>query len=247
MDAPTTPLPLNTAELAAAHCLLMVGGTFDPPHAGHVLVPQAARAAAFPAGPCGAHAWLVYVPAARSPFKESAPGASDAQRLAMLRLALDGVPSARIWTDELDRSAAMPSTPSYSVDSVRRARGWLDASGAGHVGLRLVIGADQAAEFHRWREAREIIRLAEPLVMTRAGYGGMERVLRAMHESGAWSGEDVAAWKKRIVGVDVPNTSVSSTAIREAIRRGLASGQTPEGIAPAVLKYIRENGLYRMA
>lgn len=242
MEPATTPLPLNALELTAAHTLLLVGGTFDPPHIGHVLVPQAVRAATFPGGPCVAHAWLIYIPAAQSPLKSSGPAADNAHRLRMLELALHGVPSTRIWTDELDRAKDNPR-PSFTIDTLRRARAWLDASGAGHVGMRLVIGADQAVDFHRWREAKEIIRIAEPLVMTRAGYGGAERVLQGLVDSGFWTIEEVHRWKSRLVAVEVAGTAYSSTSIREA----LGKGALPDGLRPEVVEYIRAEGLYRGA
>jgi nicotinate-nucleotide adenylyltransferase len=236
---PITPIPIPLAELARVGAVLLVGGTFDPPHVGHTRVPAALRAAAFPDGPCGAPVWLVYVPAARSPLKSHNPVASDVDRVRMLELAISGVPSACVWTDEIDRAAS--GAPSYTVDTLRRARAWLDGC-APHVALRLVIGADQAAAFHRWREPREIIRLAEPLVMGRRGVGQTESILRSIHESGFWTHDEIAAWRTRIPDLRDPGVQVSSTQLRDSLR---LDRDTPEHMHPEVAAYIRSHSLYR--
>jgi nicotinate-nucleotide adenylyltransferase len=240
VDDAISPIPLNLAELRAARAVLLVGGTFDPPHDGHVRVPQGLRAAVCPDGPCAAAAWLVYVPAARSPLKADGPSVPDADRLEMLRLALRGVPMARVWTDELDRAARNPGRPSYTIDTVRRARAWMVSQGAADVSLRLVIGEDQAAAFHRWREARELIELSPPLVMSRAGFGGRERVLRAQLVSGFWTAAEMESWKERSIAIEGGGVEVSSTAVRASLVRG----EEPRHVDGEVLRYIRERGLY---
>src|SRR5262245_39793105 len=97
-EPPITPVPLPVT----VQDVLLFGGTFDPPHLGHVRIPIQVLDRAMPAG-----AFLLYVPAARSPLKESGPQASDADRVEMLRLVLTelGTPNrTAIWTDELDRA-----------------------------------------------------------------------------------------------------------------------------------------------
>lgn len=238
MDAPITPIPIPPAEFARLRAVLLIGGSFDPPHLGHTRVAAALRAAAFPDGPCAGHVWLVYVPAARSPHKPVGPVASDADRVAMLGLALASIPQACVWTDELDRA---PSEPSYTVDTVRRARAWLDGAGAPGVPLRLVIGTDQAAAFHRWRDPRDIIALAEPLVMARAGVIDGAAILRSLLASGAWSPADLAAWRERVIDLKSHGLAASSTDVRAKLARGDAL--IPE-LDPAVAAYITRRGLY---
>lgn len=247
-DPPTTPIPIPLPQLAGARTLMLVGGTFDPPHVGHTRVPAALRAAAFPDGPCGAPTWLIYVPAVRSPLKPTGPSASDADRVAMLRLALESLPMACVWTDEIDRAATHDGptptptpTPSFTIDTLRRARAWLDHH-APQVVLRLVIGADQAAQFHRWREPREIIQLASPLVMGRRGVATPEQILRSLLASDFWTHDEIDQWRSRIHGLRDEGIELSATQVREAI----ASGRdVPDLIQPQVLAYIRSRGLYR--
>lgn len=160
--APVTPLPLGPG----ARRVLLFGGTFDPPHTGHTRLPAAARDRLWPGRD---DAWIVFVPAARSPHKTTAARASDEDRVAMLRRAAEGIARAVVWTDEIDRARWSASrgveAPSYTVDTVDRAREVLPA--APRIELRLLIGADQAAAFHRWRSPRRIIALAPPVVMSR--------------------------------------------------------------------------------
>lgn len=210
----------------------MMGGSFDPVHVGHVGLGAMACREVEKRGT--APAGLVLVPAARSPFKRDQPAASDAERVHMLRLATRGLPNTVVWTDELDRAA--PGEPSYTIDTLRRARQWLDAHGNAGAELRLLIGADQAGAFHRWREATDILRLASPLVVGRDGLD-LTREL-----AGKWDEASARVW--RAGELSLPEVGVSSTLIREAI----AAGDTARARAwlhPAVLEYIRERGLYR--
>jgi len=254
-DAPVTPLPIPAPELARARAILLVGGSFDPPHVGHVRIPAALRAAAYPDGPCAGPVWLVYVPAAQSPLKAHLTAAPAPDRVAMTRLAIAPIPCACVWTDEIDRaahqfaaqqlvsqqSADQPPAPSYTVDTLRRARAWLNTH-APHVALRLVIGADQAAAFHKWREPREIIRLAEPLVMPRKGVAQTRRILTDIHASGFWTPDEITAWHTRIPTLRDPGVEISSTQLRAALAAGEAPGPM---LDPAVGEYIVAHKLYR--
>ncbi|MFG0260197.1 MAG: nicotinate-nicotinamide nucleotide adenylyltransferase, partial [Phycisphaerales bacterium JB041] len=145
------PVPEDAAEI------LFVGGSFDPPTLAHAHIASAARDAALGESVESRPPWLVFVPAARSPFKPDPP-AADTHRVAMLGLVAGGLARASVWTDELDRAAAR--APSYWIETLRRAR-----TIRPHARLWFLIGADQATEFHRWREAPEIVRLASPLVV----------------------------------------------------------------------------------
>lgn len=216
--------------------VVLVGGTFDPPHRAHVELPARVRDV-LEGGSAGA--WLVYVPAARSPFKTDGPVASDADRVKMLTLALEGTPRACVWTDEIDRAEA--GEPSYTVDTLERARRWLDANGCAGAAMRLLIGADQALAFHRWREPRRIISLAEPVVMLRPPVDTPRALVEGMRATGAWSDAELGAWESRVVDVGV--IDAAATSIRERLASGGAS--VVEGVVdPRVLEYIREHGLY---
>ncbi len=201
---------------------LLFGGSFDPPHLGHVDLAVAARDAAL-----GDRAWVVWVPAARSPHKDSV-GASAEDRLAMLRLATEGVERGAIWTDELDRAGG--GAPSYWVDTLERALAVRGQGGS----LRFLIGADQAGAFHRWRDARRILELAEPVVIPRDGVGDAGALVALLRETGAWDEGEIERWGGWFVRTDM--LEVSSTRARAGEMRALN---------PRVRAHIEARGLYR--
>ncbi len=217
------PVPQNAREIA------LFGGTFDPPHRAHAELAAAARDLAAPG------AWLVFVPAARSPFKEDAPSA-DEHRLAMLRLATTAVERGAIWTDELDRAGR--GEPSYWIDTLRRA-----GAARPDAKLRFLIGSDQAAEFHRWREPGAILEIARPIVLPRAPVTTPEELGATLRETGAWSQAQIAAWRGAMVAL--PAVDSSATRARALLRAGrLDDPSLSELVDPAVLEYIHAHGLY---
>ncbi|MFZ4576591.1 MAG: nicotinate (nicotinamide) nucleotide adenylyltransferase [Phycisphaerales bacterium] len=209
--------------------MLIVGGTFDPPHSAHIGLPVQLRDRWFQ------EAAILFVPAAASPFKSARDAASPADRVRMTRLAISHIPGTAVWTDEIDRDRGEPS---YTVDTLRRA-----AEIAPLSRLRLVIGADQAAAFHRWRECREILRLAEPVVMLRPPLDSTEVLRAALEASGDWSGQEVEQWLSRTVAT--PLVDVSSTRIRVLVHDGGVDAVPEDWLHPAVREYIRDHGLYR--
>jgi nicotinate-nucleotide adenylyltransferase len=219
---PISPLPLPVD----AGAILLVGGQFDPPHRAHTELP--ARARDLLGG------WLVFVPASKSPLKSEA-AAPDADRLAMLRLAIADLDRALVWTDELDRSR--PGEPSYWIDTLRRAREILP-SGAD---LRFFIGADQAVQFHRWRAPREILEAADPVVVLRPPWTERNQLLAAITATGAWTAEELDRWSRSIL--EGPCLPANSTAIREALREHPDSSGSLD-LDPKVADYIRRHHLY---
>jgi nicotinate-nucleotide adenylyltransferase len=206
--------------------VVLVGGTFDPPHRGHVALSAAARDAVVPG------ARLVFVPAARSPHKASGPVADDADRVAMLHLALAGVPGTEVWTDEIDR--AVLGEPSYWITTLERAVHYFHGAR-----LWFVIGADQAVALHRWREPRRLLELAEPVVLPREPWTTPASLGSALRESGAWDGPAVERLAAALVDVGV--MPMSATQIRHMLE---SEGDAGSWLHPAVASYIARRGLY---
>jgi nicotinate-nucleotide adenylyltransferase len=134
------------------------GGTFDPPHVGHLALAEWARERL-------RLAQVLFVPAGRPPHKRGSRLTSARHRLAMTRLAVRGNRAFRVSTLELDRE-----TPSYTVDTLRRFR-------ANRPGARwyLLLGADSLDEFHTWHEPEAIAALATLVVAARPGSGARTR------------------------------------------------------------------------
>ncbi len=192
------------------------GGTFDPPHLGHVRV----------AADVADHLELdrvIWIPARVSPFKRNEDAADSRVRLEMVRAAAKSDPRFQVDDRELRRPG-----PSWTVDTLEELRAeHPDAE------LFLIVGADQFAAFGRWRDTRRILRLAGLAVMNRAG------------SSPRPFAPEVAAavpgLSEAVVFVPVTDVHVSSTDVRARVRAGKdVSDQVPEGVAGV----IRRRGLY---
>ncbi len=130
----------------------VLGGTFDPPHVGHLL----AASDAFEA--LGLDR-LSFVPAAVPPFKSRTVRASPEQRLRMLELTVGDDPRFDVCRLELDRVGL-----SYTVDTL----GELAREAPGAT-LFLLIGEDLATQVASWRESARIAELAQIVVLVRGG------------------------------------------------------------------------------
>ena len=119
------------------------GGTFDPPHVGHLIAAQEIHAQL-------ELDRLLLVPAAVPPHKLDRDVTPAPVRLEMITAAVAGDERFSVSDIEIRRDG-----PSYTVDTLRQLREeWPDSE------LVLAIGADQAVEFDTWREPEEIRRLA---------------------------------------------------------------------------------------
>lgn len=193
------------------------GGTFDPPHVGHVRV----------AADVADHLALdrvLWVPARVSPFKREAEISDADVRLEMVREAVSLDPRFEVDARELARPG-----PSYTVDTLEELR-------AEHpeAEIFLILGADQFEELERWRAPERIVRAARLAVMDRGG-----TVARALVPEvfAAVPGIEGAATFVPVRAVDL-----SSTGVRAAVANGEdPAGSVPEGVA----RLIRARGLYR--
>lgn len=126
------------------------GGTFDPVHHGHlILARDVLEQLKLDA--------MIFIPCAQSPLKSSKPRVTDAQRLAMLRLALK--PEPRFWLSrcELDRPA-----PSYALDTAREI-----AEAFPRAKLFWLIGADQLKDLKKWHRPDELQKLVRLVLLPR--------------------------------------------------------------------------------
>ncbi|MFN7962935.1 MAG: nicotinate (nicotinamide) nucleotide adenylyltransferase [Thermoanaerobaculia bacterium] len=196
----------------------LFGGSFDPPHWGHVLPVEAARER------LGlARVW--FLPTARPPHKPERRFAPSLARLTMVELATLHRPGLFVSPFEV-RS----EEPSYTIDSVEHfGREYPEAE------LVLLLGLDSFVGFHTWRRFRDIARLARLAVLARPGWE--ERLPEADPEVRSWLETGRA---ELLAG---PAVAASSSALRAA----LAQGELPaDGMVPdLVLDYIAKYSLYR--
>lgn len=208
--------------------LVLFGGTFDPVHEGHLAVARCAR---------DALATTVHFMPAADPPHRPAPGASAAQRVAMLRLALADEAGLVLDTRELERSE-----PSWTVETLRGLRRELGPA----TPVALLLGADSFLGLPQWREWRELFELAHFVVAGRAGSpldGGLPAPL-----AGAVAGrlvEDPARLRQepagRVLLLRQPLQPGSATGLRARVA---ADGDWQALVPPGVAGYIRRHGLY---
>jgi nicotinate-nucleotide adenylyltransferase len=130
----------------------LFGGTFDPPHNGHIAAAEDA-AAQF-----GLNR-VFLIPVARPPLKEAGPSAGAEDRLGMLRAAAGHDPRFEVSDFEVRRGGV-----SYSIETVRHFREhYPDAE------LFLIVGADQWGQIGQWKDVRELVRLVTFVVVDRPG------------------------------------------------------------------------------
>jgi nicotinate-nucleotide adenylyltransferase len=128
------------------------GGSFDPPHLGHLLpVIDAAEALRLDE--------VRFVPAAVQPFKVGRSAATPAQRLAMTQRLVAGVPGFVADGTEIDRAGL-----SFTVDTLAAM-----AAASPAAERVLLLGADAFALFDQWRDPQRILRLASIAVLVRGG------------------------------------------------------------------------------
>lgn len=214
-------------SLAGCKKILILGGSFDPPHVAHLIQPRLV------AEKIGADR-ILYIPAGWQPQKSAMEQTEAHHRLAMLRLMVAGQPDVTISTMEIDRLAT--GKPSYTVDTLLQLRESL-SSVTPLPELRLLIGSDQALNFTTWHRYQDILSLAQPVVMTRPPLSTallLERIAQSQSPAAA------QAWRDRIV--ELPLIDVSSTAIRQRVNQGLSIAGM---VTPAVADYLQQHGLYR--
>ena len=213
--APQTA-PEREGDTHGSHRIGILGGTFDPPHLGHLwLATLAADAMALDR--------VLFMPAAQPPHKQERAMSPIVDRLLMTRLAIGGNELFELSTLEVGRAG-----PSYTVDSMEELlRTYDDAE------LFLVMAADSLAQIDTWHEPDRLLSLVEWVVGPRPGTPAPEpEQLRRRFGEAA----------ERIHLLDGPSLDVSATDIRERV----AAGRAIRYLVPqAVEELIVERGLYR--
>jgi nicotinate-nucleotide adenylyltransferase len=209
----------------------LVGGTFDPPHVGHLALARAARDAL-------RLDEVRLLPTGRS-WQKPGAGATSAQRLEMLRLTLQA-----LSIDErlaIDDREVRRDGPTYTVDTLLELRGELGPVPM----LVLVLGSDQFRNLPTWSRWRDLFGLAH-VAATQRERVGLDALPAELESELTARGRDALpdAPAGAIVLFRMPAVPVSATVLRDR----LGQGERPTGLcAPAVLDYIEINRLYRRA
>jgi nicotinate-nucleotide adenylyltransferase len=228
------------------------GGSFDPPHLGHLAVARAARAA------LGLDT-VLFAPVGAQPLKPGGSSAGFAERLEMTELAIAGEPGFRISMADAPRPGGEPN---YTLETLLRLRAELPAEGT----LHCLMGADSFFGLRGWHRAAEIPLVAPLIVASRPGQRpeqwltGLQAALPAGLTIEAASGEhgiggavEVCRYVLRNAGGErapfylLPglNVEISASEIRAQIQSAPGARQTGRALLPeAVSAYIRSRGLY---
>lgn len=216
--------------MKARPVLLLMGGSFDPVHAGHVAVasyfckllhPDALRL--LPAG---------------DPWQKGALHASAAQRIAMLRLAFADWPLPVVIDEqELTRPG------SYTIDTLQALRNEVGKEAS----LNWIIGADQLQRFHTWRAWERLFELANFVVAARPGFALQAaqldpQVAQAFARRRASADQIRDCSHGLCLIADALAFDISSTTVRDALSSGESTGKA---LPPAVLDYAKQHHLYR--
>ena len=197
----------------------VLGGSFDPVHLAHLIMAEEARVQL-------GLARVLFVPAGLPYLKTSSGVAPIRHRLEMVRLAVSSNPYFEASSLDIDRPG-----PSYTVDLLDMLRRSLPAEQE----IFFVVGWDSLASLRQWREPERILEMCWLVGVPRPGVPQpdlkeLDRVIPGI--------------AKRVIMLDRPALSISSTEVRERVGRGVSIRYL---VPEAVEQYIVEHGLYRKA
>jgi nicotinate-nucleotide adenylyltransferase len=196
----------------------LFGGTFDPPHLGHLVLAERCREEA-------ALDQVWFLPSYQPPHKVGQPLTRFEFRCGMATLALTGQPAFRI--EAIEKELPPPSYTSETLAELRQRHPG--------VAFALIVGADSLVDLPHWHEPKRVLEQAEVVAVPRPGLE-------------LWSADRLAAaigLPREAVRLSTVACPLIDIASRE-LRKRVAEGKSIRFLVPrAVEEYIRERGLYR--
>jgi nicotinate-nucleotide adenylyltransferase len=193
----------------------VIGGTFDPPHYGHlVLAENAAVQLELDR--------VLFVPAGQPPHKPDRPITEARHRVAMVEVVVADNAAFRFSRVDVERSG-----PHYTVDMLGILQGRYPSAT-----FFFLIGGDSLAEFVNWRDPAGILEQAQLVVMRRPGWRADLTSLR----------EVLPGIEERLTWLDAPHLEISGTDLRRRVAQGLPIRYL---VPPPIERYVREHRLYR--
>jgi nicotinate-nucleotide adenylyltransferase len=194
----------------------VLGGTFDPPHNGHLAIAQEALT----------HlglAQVIFAPTRRPPHKPGNAITPIEHRLAMVRLAIAGNPRFTLSRVDVDREG-----PTYTVDTIRLLRKeWSE-----NADTYFIMGLDSLANILTWHTPDKLIQLCCLAVFNRPGFAADLDALE----------EKLPGLSERVIMIPSPALNIAASDLQNRVR----AGQSIKHLVPdAVAAYIAEHGLYR--
>ena len=195
----------------------IMGGTFDPIHIGHLVTAEAVRIEYDLEK-------VLFIPAGHPPHKQGSLVTPALHRYIMTVMAIFANPAFVVSAVEMDRPG-----PSYTIDTVKT----LVAQHGDQTDFYFITGADAIGDLPTWNNIEEILDLCHFVAATRSGCISMiDPVIEYFGTKG----------RQRIHRLTTPELEISSTDIRERIKKG----RSIKYIVPeSVEQYIYKEGLYR--
>jgi nicotinate-nucleotide adenylyltransferase len=223
------------------------GGSFDPPHRGHIALARLAIQRL-------SLDRVLFAPVGMQPLKRDRPTAGFDDRIAMTTLAIDGQPAMEISRVDAPRSDGRPN---YTIDTVRTLRTALP----GPDQLFCLMGADSFLSIGRWHRAADLLVTCDFVVAARPGFD-LGRIAAALPATVSVAATDAPYPGCLALSLHhggnrashlylLPDLAeeVSASAIRAALTHHSQSAHNSHpdsAIDPRVAAYIRGHGLYRM-
>ena len=223
---------MNGAPVRRPGVIAVFGGTFDPPHWGHIRAAEAVR------DRLGVdEVWLV--PAAIPPHRRIPPAVSASERLELVRVAIHGRAGLVASGIELEREG-----PSFTVDTLDRLACRRPRPAPGEAPLLFVTGSDAFREIRTWSRYVQLLERHPVVVHRRAGCPIPEALaaLPVRFRDRVTSDLGAPLIPPRIFTMDTPLPDAASRAIRECIRTGQP---VDHAVPPAVALKIARAGSYR--
>jgi nicotinate-nucleotide adenylyltransferase len=196
----------------------ILGGTFNPPHIGHLVCAQEARAQL-------ALDRVILMPVHTPPHKEAIDDPGPDARLALCQAAIASDEELEVSTLEIERGG-----PSFTVDTLRTLHGSREGDD-----LTFIVGGDMASSLPAWREPEGVLELARLAVAEREQLRRRDIAERL---------SDLAGAGERVVFFTMPRLDVSSSDIRTRVAEGRpVRWLIPDGVAAE----IERRGLYGAA
>ena len=195
----------------------IMGGTFDPPHIAHLIMAEVARVRL-------ELDKVVFIPSGDPWMKSDHIVTSAEKRVEMVSLAIATNPAFSLSLIEVNRPG-----PTYTIDTIEQLLGEVGCD----AGLFLLLGWDSVAELPSWKAPYRISKMARVVAFPRPGFAkpdlaGLEKAMPGIGD--------------RIVYIDEPSLSISSTCIRQRVMEGKSVRYM---VPDAVRQYIIEHDLYK--
>ena len=196
----------------------ILGGSFDPPHAGHLMIAREAKERV------GLDT-VLFVPAGEQWLKEGQDVAPATHRLAMTHLLIGSTVAFTVSDMEVTRPG-----PTYTVDTLRE----LHKNSPPDTEYFFILGEDSVADLPRWHNPQELVALCRFIAIPRAGGAGRPDLTAAYAA--------IPGLREKVTVLeDAPRMDVSSS----SVRRMVESGDAVRGIVPNnIVKYITAHRLY---